>query len=133
MVLDRYAAVTSGHLPAGDPVAEGGVVAVPIWWRDTIIGADVVFAGRRRHFTTTEVDRLETVAEVAAVAITNARRQAEAEAAARRSTAADERDVAARSLATVLLELRAAEEDPAREQVPASEQAGGSPGARPGP
>jgi signal transduction protein with GAF and PtsI domain len=109
VVLDRYAAVTGGHLPTGDPVAEGGVVAVPIWWRDAIIGADVVFAGRRRQFTTTEVDRLETVAQVAAVAITNARRQAEAEA--RRSTAADERDAATRGLATVLLELRAAEED----------------------
>lgn len=124
VVLDRYAAVTGGHLPSGDPVAEGGVVAVPIWWRDAIIGADVVFAGRRRQFTTTEVDRLETVAQVAAVAITNARRQAEAEAEARRSTAADERDVATRGLATVLLELRAAEEDLAWERVPASEQAG---------
>lgn len=124
VVLDRYAAVTGGHLPSGDPVAEGGVVAVPIWWRDAIIGADVVFAGRRRQFTTTEVDRLETVAQVAAVAITNARRQAEAEAEARRSTAADERDAATRGLATVLLELRAAEEDLAWERVPASEQAG---------
>ena len=124
VVLDRYAAVTGGHLPTGDPVAEGGVVAVPIWWRDTIIGADVVFAGRRRQFTTTEVDRLETVAQVAAVAITNARRQAEAEAEARRSTAADERDAATRGLATVLLELRAAEEDLAWERVPASEQVG---------
>jgi signal transduction histidine kinase/DNA-binding CsgD family transcriptional regulator len=124
VVLDRYAAVTGGHLPSGDPVAEGGVVAVPIWWRDAIIGADVVFAGRRRQFTTAEVDRLETVAQVAAVAITNARRQTEAEAEARRSTAADERDAAARGLATVLLELRAAEEDLAREQVPAPEQAG---------
>jgi signal transduction histidine kinase/DNA-binding CsgD family transcriptional regulator len=123
VVLDRYAAVTGGHLPAGDPVAEGGVVAVPIWWRDAIIGTDVVFAGRRRQFTTAEVDRLETVAQVAAVAITNARRQAEAEAEARRTTAADERDAAARSLATVLLELRAAEEDPAWERVPASERA----------
>jgi DNA-binding CsgD family transcriptional regulator/nitrate/nitrite-specific signal transduction histidine kinase len=124
VVLDRYAAVTGGHLPSGDPVAEGGVVAVPIWWRDAIIGADVVFAGRRRQFTTAEVDRLETVAQVAAVAITNARRQAEAEAEARRSTAADERDAATRGLATVLLELRAAEEDLAWERVPASEQAG---------
>ena len=124
VVLDRYAAVTGGHLPSGDPVAEGGVVAVPIWWRDAIIGADVVFAGRRRQFTTTEVDRLETVAQVAAVAITNARRQAEAEAEARRSTAADERDAATRGLATVLLELRAAEEDLAWEQIPASERAG---------
>jgi signal transduction protein with GAF and PtsI domain len=130
VVLDRYAAVTGGHLPSGDPVAEGGVVAVPIWWRDAIIGADVVFAGRRRQFTTTEVDRLETVAQVAAVAITNARRQAEAEAEAeaRRSTAADERDAAARGLATVLLELRAAEEDLAREQV----QELGQPGVRRG-
>lgn len=124
VVLDRYAAVTGGHLPSGDPVAEGGVVAVPIWWRDAIIGADVVFAGRRRQFTTAEVDRLETVAQVAAVAITNARRQTEAEAEARRSTAADERDAATRGLATVLLELRAAEEDLAWERVPASEQAG---------
>ena len=97
VVLDRYAAVTGGHLPSGDPVAEGGVVAVPIWWRDAIIGADVVFAGRR---------------------------QTETEAEARRSTAADERDAATRGLATVLLELRAAEEDLAWERVPASEQAG---------
>jgi hypothetical protein len=100
VVLDRYAAVTGGHLPSGDPVAEGGVVAVPIWWRDAI-GADVVFAGRRRQFTTTEVDRLETVAQVAAVAITNARGRMKAEAEARRSTAADRRDAATRGLATV--------------------------------
>ena len=124
VVLDRYAAVTGGHLPAGDPVAEGGVVAVPIWWRDTIIGADVVFAGRRRRFTTSEVDRLESVAQVAAVAITNVRRQAEAEAQARRSAAADERDAAARGLATILLELRAVAEDRAWERVPAPERAG---------
>ena len=36
-----------------------------------------VVAGRRRRFTAGEVDRLETVAQVAAVAITNTRRQAE--------------------------------------------------------
>ena len=124
VVLERYAAIPGGHLPAGDPVAEGGVVAVPIWWRDAIIGADVVFAGRRRRFTAAEVDRLETVAQVAAVAITNTRRQAEAAAEARRSTTADEHDAAARGLATVLLELRAAEEDLAWERVPAPERAG---------
>ena len=123
VVLDRYAGVPAGHLPAGDPVAEGGVVAVPIWWRDAIIGADVVFAGRRRHFTAGEVDRLETVAQVAAVAITNTRRQAEAAAEARRSTAADEHDASARGLATVLLELRAAEDDLAWERVEAPERA----------
>jgi GAF domain-containing protein len=39
-----------------------------------------VVAGRRRRFTAGEVDRLETVAQVAAVAITNTRRQAEAAA-----------------------------------------------------
>ena len=96
---------------------------MPIWWREAIIGADVVFAGSDRRFTTAEVDLLETVAQFAAVAITNTTRQ-EAPAEARRSTAADEHDAAARGLAAVLLELRAAEEDLAWERVPAPERAG---------
>ena len=38
-----------GHLPAGHPANTGAVVAVPIWWRGDVIGANVVFAGRHRR------------------------------------------------------------------------------------
>ena len=111
MVLDSYGAVPGGHLLPDDPVRRGAVVAVPIWWRDAIIGANVVFAGGQRRFTATEVDRLEELAQVAAVALTNARRVAEAEALARRTSGARQRESATRGLAVVLLELEAAEQD----------------------
>jgi DNA-binding CsgD family transcriptional regulator/GAF domain-containing protein len=111
MVLDSYGAVPGGHLLPDDPVRRGAVVAVPIWWRDAIIGADVVFAGGQRRFTATEVDRLEELAQIAAVALTNARRVAEAEALARRTSGARQRESATRGLAVVLLELEAAEQD----------------------
>ena len=59
VVFDSYGAVPGGHLSPDDPLANGGVVGVPMWWRDAIVGVHVVFAGSRNRFTTADVDRLE--------------------------------------------------------------------------
>lgn len=72
VVLAHYRDVGGGHLPPGHPASTGAVVAVPIWWRGEVIGANVVFAGRSRRFTTAEVDGLEVLTQVAAVGIVTA-------------------------------------------------------------
>lgn len=72
VLLDSYRQIAAGHLPAGDPASSGAVVAVPIWWRGDVIGANVAFAGRRRRFTATEVDDLETLTQLAAPGIVHA-------------------------------------------------------------
>ena len=72
VVLAHYRDVRGGHLPAGHPASTGAVVAVPIWWRGDVIGANVVFAGRSRRFTTAEVDGLELLTQVAAAGIVTA-------------------------------------------------------------
>lgn len=69
VVLDRYGDVPSAHLPVADPAYAGSVVAVPIWWRGAVLGANVAFAGRRRHFTATEVDELEVLSQVGAAGL----------------------------------------------------------------
>lgn len=111
VVFDSYGAVPGGHLSPDDPLANGGVVGVPMWWRDAIVGVHVVFAGSRNRFTTADVDRLEELAEIEAIALRNTRRHGEIEADARRSGAAEERYAATRGLAAALLELRAAEDE----------------------
>jgi DNA-binding CsgD family transcriptional regulator len=72
VVLASYGAVPAGHLPAGHPASRGAVAAVPIWWLGEVIGANVVFAGRRAQFTTTEVDELELLTQVSAAGIVRA-------------------------------------------------------------
>lgn len=72
VVLASYRDVPAGHLPSRDPVSTGAVVAVPIWWRGDVIGANVVFAGRSRAFTTDEVDELEGLTQIAAAGIVKA-------------------------------------------------------------
>ncbi len=69
VVLARYSDLPVGHLPAVTPASTGAVVAVPIWWRGDVIGANVVFAGRRRRFTAGEVDELEALTQIAAAGI----------------------------------------------------------------
>jgi DNA-binding CsgD family transcriptional regulator len=69
VLLDSYRQIAAGHLPAGDPASSGAVVAVPIWWRGEVIGANVAFAGRRRRFTVAEVDDLEALTQLAAPGI----------------------------------------------------------------
>lgn len=72
VLLPRYSALRTGHLPPGHPAQQGAVAAVPIWWRGDVIGAHVVFAERERHFTSAEVDQLELLSQVGAAAIVQA-------------------------------------------------------------
>jgi DNA-binding CsgD family transcriptional regulator len=72
VVLTSYQQISAGHLPAGHPAGSGAVVAVPIWWRGDVIGVNVTFAGRARHFTTKEVDELELLTQLAAPGIVRA-------------------------------------------------------------
>jgi DNA-binding CsgD family transcriptional regulator len=69
VVLASYRDVPGGHLRADNPASSGAVVAVPIWWRGDVIGANVVFAARGRRFTADEVDELEALTQVAAAGI----------------------------------------------------------------
>jgi DNA-binding CsgD family transcriptional regulator len=73
VLLRRYGDLRTGHLPAGHPVGDGSVAAVPIWWRGDVIGVNVVFAGRRRRFGRAEVDELDLLTQSAAAAIVAAR------------------------------------------------------------
>ena len=59
VVLTTYGTVRAGHLAAGGAAHSGAVLAVPIWWRGDVVGANVVFACRPRRFTVAEVDELE--------------------------------------------------------------------------
>lgn len=63
VVLASYGEVRSGHLAAGEAAHSGAVVAVPIWWRGDVVGANVVFACRPRRFTVAEVDELELLTQ----------------------------------------------------------------------
>ena len=72
VVLASYQDVPTGHLPARDPAGTGAVVAVPIWWRGDVIGANVVFAGRSRRFRADEVDELELLTQLAAAGLVKA-------------------------------------------------------------
>jgi DNA-binding CsgD family transcriptional regulator len=72
VLLERYADLPTGHLPAARPESQGPVAAVPIWWRGEVIGVNVLFAGRRSAFTVAEVDDLELLTQVAAAAIVRA-------------------------------------------------------------
>jgi DNA-binding CsgD family transcriptional regulator len=72
VALRSYRSVRAGHLPATHPAHRGAVVAVPIWWRGEVVGANVAFACRDRRFTSAEVDDLETLTQVAAAGIVRA-------------------------------------------------------------
>lgn len=69
VVLGAYGAVRSSHLPPGHPAHRQPVAAVPIWWRGEVLGVNVAFAGSARSFTTQQVDRLETLSQLAAAGI----------------------------------------------------------------
>ena len=69
VVLERYGDLRSGHLPAGHAASAGAAVAVPIWWRGEVAGANIVFACRSRRFTSAEVDDFEALTQLAAPAI----------------------------------------------------------------
>jgi DNA-binding CsgD family transcriptional regulator len=72
IVLSSYGDVTTGHLPPDSRARNGAVAAIPIWWRGDVIGANVVFAGGPRVFTSEEIDRLEVVTQVVAPGIVTA-------------------------------------------------------------
>jgi len=74
VVIDDYSLLKGGHLPGTHPASRGAVAAVPLWWRDQIIGVNVVFAGNSRRFTVDEVDSLEVLTQSAAPAVVQAGR-----------------------------------------------------------
>jgi DNA-binding CsgD family transcriptional regulator len=65
VALGSYADVRAGHLEADEPARSGAVVAVPLWWRGDVVGANVVFACRPRRFTVSEIDDLELFSQAA--------------------------------------------------------------------
>jgi DNA-binding CsgD family transcriptional regulator len=65
VALATYADVRAGHLAADEPARSGAVVAVPLWWRGEVVGANVVFACRPRRFTVPEIDHLELLSQTA--------------------------------------------------------------------
>ncbi len=71
VVLVRYSDLRVGHLH-DHPARHGAVAAVPLWWQGDVVGANVVFAGRARRFTTAEVDELELLTQVAVPGILRA-------------------------------------------------------------
>ena len=118
VVLTDYAQVRGGHLSPADRTSLGAVVGVPVMWRGEVIGSCVAFSRDPvRAFTKDDVDLLDLFAKHAAIAITNARLHAEAEARARVESAHQERDRLAREvhdtvsqgLANVLLHLQEGE------------------------
>ena len=72
VVIDDYSALRGSHLPPGHPVGRGAAAAVPLWWRGEVIGVNVAFAGRRRRFTTAEVDAFELLTQSVASAVVTA-------------------------------------------------------------
>ncbi len=72
IVLESYRDVVTGHLSPESRARDGAVAAIPIWWRGEVIGANVVFAGCRRTFSSSEIDQLEAVTQVVAPGIVTA-------------------------------------------------------------
>jgi len=74
VVIEDYSHLGGGHLPGSHPAGHGAVAAVPMWWRDEIIGVNVAFAGRRRAFSTAEIDAFELLTQSVASAVVTAGR-----------------------------------------------------------
>lgn len=72
VVLASYDDLATGHLPAGSRARSGAVLAIPIWWRGNVVGANVIFAGCVRSFASAEIDELEVVTQVVAPGIVTA-------------------------------------------------------------
>ncbi|WP_183086391.1 GAF domain-containing protein [Mycetocola zhadangensis] len=127
VLFDEYADVRGGHIGAEDRSRLHGVVGVPIRWDGSIIGTCVVFSEEpARRFTDEDVMLVELFATHAAIAMANARmyaRAAEKESdaailAERERVARDLHDTVGRGLATVLLQLDAAEREIRRAHEP---------------
>jgi DNA-binding CsgD family transcriptional regulator len=72
VVIDSYADLAAGHLPREHAASRGTAAAVPLWWRGDVIGVNVAFAGRRRGFSTAEVDAFEALTQSVAAALLTA-------------------------------------------------------------
>jgi signal transduction histidine kinase/DNA-binding NarL/FixJ family response regulator len=119
LVLADYSQVRGGHLSPADGLSLRAVVGVPVMWRSDVIGTCVAFSrDPARVFTDDDVKLLDLFAKHAAIAITNARLHAEAEARARVESTHIERerlarevyDTVAQGLADILLHLQEAGE-----------------------
>ncbi|MDI5961681.1 hybrid sensor histidine kinase/response regulator transcription factor [Streptantibioticus silvisoli] len=117
-VFDSYAEVPGGHVGTADRERLHATVAVPIEWREEIIGVCVVFStDPLTRFGTQDVELLDVFAKHAAIAITNARLHQEAEDRARRLAVGAERervardvhDTVARALGSILAHIDALE------------------------
>ncbi|WUH89259.1 response regulator [Streptomyces sp. NBC_00433] len=115
-VFDSYADVPGGHVDPADRVRLHATVAVPIIWRDEIIGVCVVFStDPTTRFDEGDVELLHVFARHAAIAIANARLHQEAEQRVRRLAVSAERervvrdvhDTVARALGSILRHLDA--------------------------
>ncbi len=115
-VFDSYADVPGGHVDPADRERLHATVAVPIEWRDEIIGVCVVFStDPETRFGKADVELLHVFAKHAAIAIANARLHHEAEERARGLAVSAERervvrdvhDTVARALGSILLHLDA--------------------------
>ena len=69
IVIEDYSGLRRGHLPRSHPASHGTAVAAPLWWRDKVIGVNVAFAGRRRSFSTAELDSFEELTQSVAPAV----------------------------------------------------------------
>jgi DNA-binding NarL/FixJ family response regulator/signal transduction histidine kinase len=115
-VFDSYAEVPGGHAAPADRGRLHATVAVPIEWRNEIIGVCVVFStDPTTRFSKQDVELLNVFAKHAAIAIANARLHREAEERARRLAVSAEReravrdvhDTVARALGSILLHMDA--------------------------
>jgi signal transduction histidine kinase/DNA-binding NarL/FixJ family response regulator len=118
LVFDNYSEVRGGHVDAADRARLHATVAVPIEWRNEIIGVCVVFStDPATRFSKQDVELLNIFAKHAAIAIANARLHREAEERARRLAVSAERervvrdvhDTVARALGSILLHMDALE------------------------
>jgi signal transduction histidine kinase/DNA-binding NarL/FixJ family response regulator len=118
VIFDEYAQVPGGHVRLEDRASLKGVIGVPIWWRDHIIGSCVIFSrDPKRTFSAQDAELLELFAKHAAIAITNARLHEAAEANARAEAVTAERnrmarevhDTVAQGLVSIMLQLRSAD------------------------
>ncbi|WP_433521359.1 response regulator [Nocardia pseudovaccinii] len=116
VVFDSYSQVRSGHLSPADRDRLHATIAVPIEWGGEIIGACVVFStDPDTRFHDEDIILMDLFARHAALAITNARRYAQAEERSRQLAIVAERervvrdvhDTVARALGSIMLHLDA--------------------------
>ncbi|SDU83472.1 hybrid sensor histidine kinase/response regulator transcription factor [Jiangella alkaliphila] len=135
LVFAEYAQVPGGHVSPADRATLHGVIGVPIAWRDSVIGACIVFSrDPDRTFTDDDARLLELFAKHAAIAIVNARMheqleertRAEATAAERERLVREVHDSVAQGLAAVLVHLEGATEQDGGRLAAAREAARGA-------